>query len=112
MRVVRVPPRRARACRQGGWPSSPTVVFSGAFGDACAYGVGEGELAAQVVGLACADAEVGADGDDPVGVAQAGAGGPAVAELLLLVGEREVLALILLGLGPAHLIRCRRVVEQ
>ena len=38
-------------------------------------------------------------------VAQAGAGGPAVGELRLLVGEREVLALVLLGLDAADLVR-------
>jgi hypothetical protein len=58
---------------------------TGPLGDTRADGVGEGELAAQVVGLAGADAEVGADGGDPVLVAQAGARCPAVAELLLLV---------------------------
>ena len=79
--------------------------FGRALGDARADGVGERELAAQVVGLAGADAEVCADGGDPVLVAQAGAGGPAVAELLLLVGEREVLALVLLGLDAADLVR-------
>ena len=45
-------------------------------------------------------------------VAQAGAGGPAVGELRLLVGEREVLALVLLGLDAADLVRRGRVVEQ
>jgi hypothetical protein len=83
-----------------------------AFGHARAHGVGQGELAAQVVGLAGADAKVGADGGDPVLVAQAGARGPAVAELRLLVGEREVLALVLVGLDAADLLRRRLVVEQ
>ena len=49
--------------------------------------------------------EVGADGGDPVGLAQAGAGRPAVGELRLLVGERELLALVLLGLDAADLVR-------
>jgi len=57
------------------------LAFAGPFGDARADRFGQGELAAQVVGLDRADAEVGADGGDPVGVAQAGAGGPAVGEL-------------------------------
>jgi hypothetical protein len=47
--------------------------------------VGQGELAAQVVGRARADAKVCADGGDPVLVAQGGACAPAVAELFLLV---------------------------
>ena len=64
------------------------------------------------MGLDGADAEVGADGGDPVGLAQAGAGGPAVGELGLLVGEREVLALVLLGLDAADLVARRLVVEQ
>jgi hypothetical protein len=44
------------------------------------------------VRLLGSDAEVCADGGDAVGVVQAGARGPAVAERFLLVGEREVLA--------------------
>ena len=84
----------------------------GPLGDAFADLVGERELAAQVVRLARGDAEVGADGGDPVVLAQAGARGPAVAELFLLVCEREVLALVLLGLDAADLIRAGGVVEQ
>ena len=80
---------------------------AGPFGDAGADRLGQRELAAQVVGLDGADAEVGADGGDPVALAQAGAGGPAVGELRLLVGEREVLALVLLGLDAADLVRAR-----
>ena len=45
-------------------------------------------------------------------LAQAGAGGPAVGELRLLVGEREVLALVLLGLDAADLVGRGLVVEQ
>jgi hypothetical protein len=58
------------------------------------------------------DAEVVADGGDPVGVAQAGAGLPAVVELLLLVGERELLALLAMGLDAADLLDVGGVVEQ
>jgi len=88
------------------------LPFGGAFGDAGADRCGQRELAAEVVGAGGADAEVGADRRDPVGLAQPGAGGPAIGELGLLVGEREVLALVLLGLDAADLIRRRRVVEQ
>ena len=84
----------------------------GAVGDALADRVGQRELAAQVVGLAGGDAEVGADGGDAVVVGEAGARVPAVSELFLLVGERQVLALVLLGLDAADLVRVRRVVEQ
>ena len=59
-----------------------------------------------------ADPEVGADGGDPVVLAQAGAGRPAVAELLLLVDEAELLALVGLRLDAADLVRARLVVEQ
>ena len=58
------------------------------------------------------DAEVGADGGDPVVLAHAGAGRPAVAELLLLVDEAELLALVGLRLDAADLIRAGLVVEQ
>ena len=58
------------------------------------------------------DAEVGADGGDPVRLAQPGAGLPAVGELLLLVCERELLALLAVGLDAADLLRRRGVVEQ
>ena len=75
-------------------------------------GFGEGELAAEVVGLDGADAEVGADGGDPIVLGEAGAGGPAVGELGLLVGEGEVLALVLVGLDAADLVRGGLVVEQ
>ena len=59
-----------------------------AFGDAGADRLGERELAAEVVRALGRDAEVGADGGDPVGLRQPGAGLPAVAQLLLLVDER------------------------
>ena len=52
----------------------------------------KGELPAQVVSLAGADSEVGADGSGTVLVAQPGAGLPAVAKLLLLVDDGELLA--------------------
>jgi hypothetical protein len=58
-----------------GWP----------FGDAAADRLGQAELAAEVVRPLRGDAEVGADGSDPVLLAQASAGPPAVGELLLLV---------------------------
>ena len=63
------------------------LAAGGAFGDAGADRLGERELAAQVVRLLCADAEVGAHGGDAVVIDKAGAGLPAVAKLLLLVGE-------------------------
>jgi len=59
----------------------------GAFGDAVADRVGEGELAAEVVRAFGGDAQIGADGGDPVVFVQAGAGVPAVGELGLLVCE-------------------------
>ena len=74
--------------------------------------VGEGELAAQAVSLAGADAEVGADDGHPVGVGQSGAGLPAVAELLLLVAQGERLARVLLRLDAADLVLAGLVVEQ
>ena len=61
------------------------LLAARSFGDAGADRLGEGELAAEVVRPLRGDAEVGADGGDPVGLAQAGAGLPAVVELLLLV---------------------------
>jgi hypothetical protein len=48
-------------------------VASGAFGDAVADRLGEGELTAQVVNAFGGDAQVGADGGDPVVVEQTGA---------------------------------------
>ena len=75
--------------------------------------LGQRQLPAQVVRLAGADSEVGADGGEAVLVVQAGAGLPAVAELLLLVDEGEVLAGVVdLRLDPAHLLGRGRVVEQ
>ena len=41
-----------------------------------------------------------------------GAGLPAVAQLLLLVDQRQALALVGLGLDPADLLRARLMVEQ
>ena len=63
------------------------LACGGAFGDPCADRLGEGELAAQVVRLLGADAEVGAHGGDAVVIDKGGAGLEAVAKLLLLVGE-------------------------
>ena len=83
-----------------------------ALGDARPDRLGQRELAAQVMRLARADAEVGADGGDPLGLGQAGARLVAVAELLLLVGHAELLAAVLLGLDAADLLRSGGVVEQ
>jgi hypothetical protein len=88
------------------------LAVGGAFGDALADRLGEGELAAQAVALARADAEVGADDGHPVGLGQPGPGLPAVAELLLLVAQRERLAGVLLSLDATELVVARRVVEQ
>ena len=89
------------------------LLAARALGDAGADRVRQGELAAQVVGLAGRDAEVGAHGGDPVGLREAGAGLPAVAQLLLLVGEAEVLARVVdLRLDPSDLVRGGLVVEQ
>ena len=84
----------------------------GPLGDAFADRLGEGELAAEVVRALGGDAEVGADGGDPVVLAQAGAGLPAVGELLLLVDEAELLALVGLGLDASDLVGRGLVVEQ
>ena len=59
-----------------------------------------------------AEPEVGADGGDPVVIAQPGAGGPAVPELLLLVDEAELLTLVGLSLDAADLIGAGLVIEQ
>ena len=83
------------------------LVAGGPLGDPLADRVGEGELAAQAVALAGADAEVGADDGHPVGVGQPGAGLPAVAELLVLVAQGERLARVLLGLDAADLVLAR-----
>ena len=64
------------------------------------------------MGLDRADPEVGADGGHAVALAQAGAGGPAVGELGLLVGQGELFALVLLGLDAADLLGRGDVVEQ
>jgi hypothetical protein len=58
------------------------------------------------------DAEVGAHDEDALVLAQAGAGVPAVGELLLLVDQRELFALVGLGLDPPGLIGGGFVVEQ
>jgi hypothetical protein len=58
------------------------------------------------------DAEVGADGEDAVVVWQAGAGVPAVGELLLLIDDAEFFALVGLGLDAPGLVGGGLVVEQ
>ena len=58
------------------------------------------------------DAEVGADGEDALVLEQAGAGVPAVGELLLLVDEGELFALVGLGLDAPDLVGGGLVVEQ
>ena len=58
------------------------------------------------------DAEVGADREDTVLVWQAGAGVPAVGELLLLVLKGELFALVGLGLDAPGLVERGLVVEQ
>ena len=88
------------------------LVAAGAFGHAAADRVGQSELAEQVVRSSGADAEVGADGGDAVFVGQAGARLPAVAELLLLVGEGELLAAVGLCLDAPDLVVGWLVVEQ
>ena len=80
------------------------LLARGSFGDAGADVLREGELAAEVVGPLRRDPQVGADGGDPVGVAQPGAGLPAVGELLLLVCECEFLALLAVGLDAPDLL--------
>ena len=84
----------------------------GAFGDALADRLGEGELAAQVARALGVDPEVGADGGDPVVVVEGGARLPAVGELALLVGEGELFALVGLRLHAPDLVRGGVVVEQ
>ena len=89
------------------------LLAARALGDAGADRVRQGELAAQVVGLARRDAEVGAHGGDPVDLRESGAGLPAVAQLLLLIGEAEVLARVVdLRLDPSDLVRSGVVVKQ
>ena len=88
------------------------LLAGGALGDAFADRLGEGELAAQVVRALGGDAEVGADREDAVVVWQAGAGVPAVGELLLLVEEAELFALVGLGLDASDLVGRGLVVEQ
>ena len=87
-------------------------MAAGALGDAFADRLGEGELAAQVVRALGGDAEVGADGEDALVFRQSGAGVPAVGELLLLVDESELLALVGLGLDASDLVGRGLVVEQ
>ena len=88
------------------------LVAARAFGHAAADPLGQSELAEQVVHSSGADAQVGADGGDAVFVGQAGAGLPAVAELVLLVGEGELLAAVGLCLDSPDLVAGRLVVEQ
>ena len=51
------------------------------------------------------NAQVGAHGGDPVVIAQGRAGLPAVANLLVLVDQREVFALVGVRLDTADLVR-------
>jgi len=88
------------------------LLAGGALGDAFADRLGEGELAAQVVRPLGGDAEVGADREDAVVIWQAGAGVPAVGELLLLVEQAELLALVGLGLDAPDLVGRGLMVEQ
>ena len=88
------------------------LLAGGPLGDAFADLLGEGELAAEVVRALGGDPEVGADGEDPLVLAQAGACLPAVGELLLLVDEGELFALVGLGLDAADLVCVGLVVEQ
>jgi hypothetical protein len=88
------------------------LVAAGPLGDSFADRLGEGELAAQVVCALGGDAEVGAHGEDAVLFAQAGAGVPAVGELLLLVDESELFPLVGLGLDASDLVGRGLVVEQ
>ena len=87
-------------------------MAAGPLGDSFADRLGEGELAAQVVRALGGDAEVGAHREDAVVVWQAGAGMPAVGELLLLVEEAEFFALVGLGLDASDLVGRGLVVEQ
>ena len=69
-------------------------------------------MAAEVVRAFGGDAEVGADREDALVLAQAGAGVPAVRELLLLILKGELLALVGLGLDAPCLLWRGLVVEQ
>ena len=73
-------------------------------GDAPANLLGERELAEEVVRPFGRDPQVRADRGDPVGVREPGAGLPAVGELLLLVCERQLLALLAVGLEAPDLL--------
>ena len=88
------------------------LFAGGALYDSRSDPVRQCEPAAEVVRALRADPAVGADRGDPVVLAQAGAGRPAVAKLLLLVDEGELLALVGLRLNATDLIRARLVVEQ
>ena len=88
------------------------LLAGGPFRDAGANLLGQRELPAEVVRPLRGDAEVGADSGDPVAVAEAGSGVPAVVELLLLVCQRELLALLAVGLDAPDLLRGGGVVEQ
>ena len=80
------------------------LVAGGALGDAGSDLLGQRELPLQVVRLAGADPEVGAHGGDALLLAEPRARLPAVAELLLLVDERQLLAGVLLGLDASDLV--------
>jgi hypothetical protein len=80
------------------------LVAGGTLGDEGADLLGQGQLTLQVVRLAGADSEVGADGGDAVLLAEAGAGLPAVGELGLLIDEAELFAGVLLRLDAYDLV--------
>ena len=84
-----------------------------ALGDAGADLLGERELAAEVVRALGRDAEVGADGGDPVGLRAARRGPPSSrANCSCWSTSDRALALVGLGLDAADLVRARLVVEQ
>jgi hypothetical protein len=62
-------------------------------------------MKAQAVRPLGANAQVGAHGGDPVVIAQGRTGFPAVANVLVLVDQRQVVALVGLRLDAADLVR-------
>jgi hypothetical protein len=89
-----------------------TEISSPAGRSATRVRIGERELAPEVVHPLGRDSQVGAHRGDPVGLREPGAGFPAGAQLLLLIDERQDLALVGLRLDPADLIGAGLVVEQ
>ena len=89
------------------------LVGDWALGHAGADPVGQGELAAEVVGFLGADPQVGAHRGDSVLVAQPGARQPAVGELVLLIDDAERFPRVVGDrLDAPDLVRVRLVVEQ